>query len=107
MWISFGFLHREFESFLPRQYKDLKPAQQALRQPQAPHHAGLFSLGSGVTAVGLRWRQSAAGVGAQAGGRDFAAFLSNQLFPFLPIKTSNCTLGEDGTNDGHGTCLGL
>ncbi len=31
---------------LPRQYKDLKPAQQALRQPQAPHHAGLFALGS-------------------------------------------------------------
>jgi hypothetical protein len=28
---------------LPRQYKDLKPAQQALRQPQAPHHAGLFA----------------------------------------------------------------
>ncbi len=27
---------------LPRQYKDLKPAQQALRQPQAPQHAGLF-----------------------------------------------------------------
>jgi hypothetical protein len=27
---------------LGRQYKDLKPAQQALRQPQAPHHAGLF-----------------------------------------------------------------
>ena len=27
---------------LPRQYKDLKPVQQALRQPQAPHHAGLF-----------------------------------------------------------------
>jgi len=46
MLISFGFLHREFESFLPRQYKDLKPAQQALRQPQAPHHAGLFALGS-------------------------------------------------------------
>ena len=32
---------------LARQYKDLKPAQQALRQPQAPHHAGLFALGSG------------------------------------------------------------
>ena len=31
---------------LARQYKDLKPAQQALRQPQAPHHAGLFALGS-------------------------------------------------------------
>jgi hypothetical protein len=31
---------------LGRQYKDLKPAQQALRQPQAPHHAGLFALGS-------------------------------------------------------------
>jgi hypothetical protein len=31
---------------LARQYKDLKPAQQALRQPQAPHHAGLFVLGS-------------------------------------------------------------
>jgi hypothetical protein len=29
---------------LPRQYKDLKPAQQALRQHQAPHHAGLFLL---------------------------------------------------------------
>jgi len=36
----------DFESPLPRQYKDLKPAQQALRQPQAPHHAGLFALGS-------------------------------------------------------------
>ena len=31
---------------LPRQNKDLKPAQQALRQPQAPHHAGLFAMGS-------------------------------------------------------------
>jgi hypothetical protein len=31
---------------LGRQYLDLKPAQQALRQPQAPHHAGLFALGS-------------------------------------------------------------
>jgi len=30
---------------LPRQYKDLKPAQQTLRQPQAPHNAGLFLLG--------------------------------------------------------------
>ena len=31
---------------LLRQNKDLKPAQQALRQPQAPHHAGLFAMGS-------------------------------------------------------------
>ena len=31
---------------LGRQNKDLKPAQQALRQPQAPYHAGLFALGS-------------------------------------------------------------
>ena len=31
---------------LARQYKDLKPAQQALRQPQALQHAGLFVLGS-------------------------------------------------------------
>ena len=30
---------------LGRQYKDLKPAQAALRQPQAPHYAGLFALG--------------------------------------------------------------
>jgi len=30
---------------LLRQYKDLKPAQQAFRQPQAPHHAGPFALG--------------------------------------------------------------
>ena len=34
------------EYVLFRQYKDLKPAQQALRQPQAPHHAGLFALSS-------------------------------------------------------------
>jgi hypothetical protein len=27
---------------LPRQYKDLKPVQQAKRQPQALHHAGLL-----------------------------------------------------------------
>ena len=33
-------------SLLLRQYKDFKPAYQALRQPQAPHHAGLFALGS-------------------------------------------------------------
>ena len=39
-------LYRGFESLSFRQYKDLKPAQQALRQPQAPHHAGLFALGS-------------------------------------------------------------
>jgi hypothetical protein len=39
-------LYRGFESLGLRQYKDLKPAQQALRQPQAPHHAGLFALGS-------------------------------------------------------------
>ena len=38
--------YRGFESLLLRQYKDLKPAQQALRQPQAPHHAGLFALTS-------------------------------------------------------------
>ena len=38
--------HRGFESLRFRQYKDLKPAQQALRQPQAPHYAGLFALGS-------------------------------------------------------------
>ena len=38
--------HRGFESLSLRQYKDLTPAQQALRQPQAPHHAGLFALGS-------------------------------------------------------------
>ncbi len=31
---------------LLRQDKDLKPAQQAKRQPQAPHHAGLFAMGS-------------------------------------------------------------
>ena len=39
---------RRFEIWylLARQYKDLKPAQQALRQPKAPHHAGLFALGS-------------------------------------------------------------
>ncbi len=37
--------HRWFvmKYVLARQYKDLKPAQQALRQPQAPHHAGLFA----------------------------------------------------------------
>jgi hypothetical protein len=40
------FAYRVFESFKIRQYKDLKPAQQALRQAQAPHHAGLFALGS-------------------------------------------------------------
>jgi hypothetical protein len=40
------FAHRVFESFKVRQYKELKPAQQALRQPQAPHHAGLFALRS-------------------------------------------------------------
>jgi hypothetical protein len=34
------------QSLLTRQYKDLKPDQQALRRPQAPHHAGLFALGS-------------------------------------------------------------
>ncbi len=34
------------EYLLGRQYKDLKPAQQALRQPQAPRHTGLFALGS-------------------------------------------------------------
>jgi hypothetical protein len=32
------------QALLRRQYKDLKPAQQALRQPQAPHHAGLFAF---------------------------------------------------------------
>ena len=37
----FGILY-----LLARQYEDPKPAQQALRQPQAPHHAGLFALGS-------------------------------------------------------------
>ena len=31
---------------LGRQYKDFKPALQALWQSQAPHHAGLFALGS-------------------------------------------------------------
>ena len=39
-------LYREFESHHLRQYKDLKPAQQALRQHEAPHQAGLFALGS-------------------------------------------------------------
>jgi hypothetical protein len=29
-------------SVLSRQSKDLKPAQHALRQPQAPHHSGLL-----------------------------------------------------------------
>ena len=57
--------------------------------------------------MGLRWRQSAAGVDDQARRGSFATFLSNSLFPFLPIKTSNCALGEDGTNDGHETGLGL
>jgi len=33
---------------LPLQYKDLKPAQQDLRQPQAPHHAGLFASVPGL-----------------------------------------------------------
>ena len=40
------YLYRGFESLSFRQYKDLKPAQQAKRQPQAPHLAGLFALGS-------------------------------------------------------------
>ncbi len=31
------------EYLLGRQYKDRKPAQQALRQPQTPHYAGLFA----------------------------------------------------------------
>jgi hypothetical protein len=30
----------------PRHFKDLKPAQQNLKQPQALHNAGLFALGS-------------------------------------------------------------
>ena len=34
------------EYLLGRQYKDRKPAQQALRQPQTPHYAGLFALGA-------------------------------------------------------------
>ena len=31
---------------LPRQYKGVEPAQQALRQPLAPYHAGLFAWGT-------------------------------------------------------------
>jgi hypothetical protein len=39
---------------LPRQYKDLKPAQQALRPHQAPHHArGAFCFGLLIAACGF------------------------------------------------------
>ena len=57
--------------------------------------------------MNLRRRQSAAGVGAQVGGRDFAAFLSNLLISLLPIHPPDSALGEDGTNDGHRARLGL
>lgn len=56
--------------------------------------------------MGLRWRQSAAWIGDQAGGRDFAAFLSNWLLSFLPIHPSYCALSEDGSNDGHRAWFG-
>ena len=35
------------------------------------------------------------------------AFLRGPLFPFLSIEKADRALGEDGTNDGHGTWLGL
>ena len=68
---------------------------------KACQSAGLARCGAGVTAVGLRWRQSASGVGAKARGGSFATFLSNSLFPFLSVEMTDRTLGEDGTNDGH------
>jgi hypothetical protein len=40
-----------------------------------------------------------------SGGREIAAFLSSQLFPFLSIEKANRALGEDGTDDGHWTWL--
>ena len=45
-WLALGGFRRfEIWYLLARQYKDLKPAQQALRQPQAPHHGGAFCFG--------------------------------------------------------------
>lgn len=61
----------------------------------------MIRLGDGVESLNLcRW-QSATGPSAQGGGGDFAAFLSNHLFSFLPIEKADSALGEDGSNDGH------
>jgi len=62
---------------LPRQYKDLKPAQQALRQTQAPHHAGLFcfctliaTCAAGVLALQYRCSLQKTIVGTLSGRYD-------------------------------------
>jgi hypothetical protein len=36
-----------------------------------------------------------------------ANFCSNQLFSFLSIEKTDCTLGQDCANDGHGTWFRL
>jgi hypothetical protein len=39
-------LFKGFDSRLPRQYKTFETAQRASKAPRAPHHAGLFAMGS-------------------------------------------------------------
>ncbi len=49
--------HQKFRRFvmkheLPRQYKDLNPAQQAMRQPQSPAPSGAFCFRLLTAAIG-------------------------------------------------------